>query len=144
MVIVDGPHNGYRNLILPHPPLTLRLSRKLYSSPMLQGSLVLGLTRLTPHVNVGLVRPLVVRQKDAFATGWSMGLGLKTFGGGPTLNAEWLTKVADLAVQIKMGLAFGFSGLVAYLQGEWTSSDGQSGVETGVTFSAEGIQCQVV
>lgn len=127
------------NAMLPFPPLTIALRRRLFSDAPIIGNLDFALNPKVPSVGINVVRPNIGQKGDLFTLGWSCGFDLRLFGGGPRLHGTSRVAFRQQSTAVEVGLQYSLLGLIGQVTGEWESESGDTGVAATVGSSAHGV-----
>lgn len=131
------------------PPFTIQYSQRLFRRSLTEGTIQLY-TGPQPYLNLSIASPTPFGKHDhesepirtGSATGFGTGIYQRSFGvtiAGLASGAkvEWGVVFGELAVQAKVGLQLGLTGLQWVLSGVW--GDDQGGVTVAVALGANGV-----
>ena len=127
------------NALLPFPPLTIALRRRLFADAPIVGSLEFALNRKVPSVGISFARPNIGNKGDLFTLGWTCGFDLKLFGGGPRIHGSSRVAFEQHGTAVEVGLQSTLMGLMGQVTGEWESESGDTGVSATVGCSVQGV-----
>lgn len=127
------------NAMLPFPPLTIGLRRRLFPDAPIVGNIDFTLNPKVPSVGISLIRPNIGTRGDLITLGWSFGFDLRLFGGGPRLHGTSKVAFRRYSTALEVGLQYTLAGLIGQVTGEWESESGDTGVAATMGSSAHGV-----
>ncbi|KAI0065244.1 DnaJ-domain-containing protein [Artomyces pyxidatus] len=147
--------------VLRPPPFTLSYSRRLFKNSLTHGVLSLH-TGTETYFSANIVSPTAFDTADqsfdqrptngpwsrlGSVSGLGQGVrhltyGFTLAGVASSVRAQWGVVLSELALDVSLGLQYGFTGLSYVLTGAW--GDQQSGVTATVAVNAAGVDLRLM